>query len=620
MSIDITNKLKNESVNREIRKNFTDFRRQLISYARTNFSDQIQDFSEASLGGMLLDFASIVGDSLSFYVDYQFDELNYETSKNTENIISHLKRAGVKGGNASPSSVYVTFVIEVDIDDSSDINLLVPDAKQLPVVKSGTTLVSDSGVKFVLSEDVDFSSNTTKIVSEVDDNGLPIKLFLEKNGVCVSGTISVESVTFPEDTTNSFLSYTLSNTNVHSIISVQDENQNMYYEVEYLTQDTVYAKVENSKYNQIYPTAAPFRFIIEKNYQNNTSLLRFGNGNGKALQDNVLTNPEDFLLPLKNREYNAKLSLDPNMLIKSNSLGVSPQGKTLTIRYIHGGGKNHNVEARTINEVLNPVVVFPNISDDDQQLEEITSAVLETLDVVNVDKAVGGSNALSLDDLKTHIPHMINSQSRVVNEKDLISRIYTMPTDYGRINKATILPNLYSNLSKDLFIICLDSDDKYVYANDALKVNLKNYINQFRLLGDSFNILDSAIYNFGIDLTIKVKSNYVIEDVLDEVISNITQILRFETLQINEAINVNDIVNVVLNTNGVSSITTIPKNIIICKNFENNFFDNESDLSFEYSQNTFSSKDQYEDGFVFPTRGGIFEIKYPELDITVRNG
>ena len=254
------------------------------------------------------------------------------------------------------------------------------------------------------------------------------------------------------------------------------------------------------------------------------------------------------------------------------------------------------------------------------QLEEITDVVLETLDVVNVDKAVGGSNALSLDDLKTHIPHMINSQSRVVNEKDLISRIYTMPTDYGRVNKATILPNLYSNLSKDLFIVCLDSDDKYVYANDALKANLKNYINQFRLLGDSFNILDSAIYNFGIDLTIKIKSNYVIEDVLDEVISNITQTLRFETLQINEAINVNDIVNVVLNTNGVSSIVTIPKNIIICKNFENNFFDNESDLSFEYSQNTFSSKDQYEDGFVFPTRGGIFEIKYPELDITVRNG
>ena len=69
---------------------------------------------------MLLDFASIVGDSLAFYVDQQFDELNYETSKNNRNISSHLKRAGVKGGNASPSSAYVTFIIEADIDSTKN--------------------------------------------------------------------------------------------------------------------------------------------------------------------------------------------------------------------------------------------------------------------------------------------------------------------------------------------------------------------------------------------------------------------------------------------------------------------------------------------------------------------
>ncbi len=619
MSIKIANKLENERRSRDIKKSFNDFRRQLNSYAKTNFADQIQDFSEASVGGMLLDFAAIVGDSLAFYVDQQFDELNYETSKNTKNISSHLKRAGVKGGNASPSSAYVTFIIEVDIDSTKNINLLEPDARQLPIVHKGSVLES-ADIKFILSEDVDFRQNPEKYVSESDDNGLPIKLFLEKKGVCTSGTISEESITFSVDDIDVFLSYTLSNNNVHKIVKITDDFGNEYYEVDFLSQDTVYLNVENSKYTQLYPTAAPFRFISEKNYQNNTTTLRFGNGSGKKLNDNMLTNPEDFLLPLKHRDYNSNVMLDPNMLIKSNSLGVSPAGSTLTITYIHGGGKNHNVDAESIDTIKSAIVTFPNISDDDVDIAVITDDITDTLDVINEKPAVGGSNSLTLNDLKSHIPNMINSQSRIVNEKDLFSRIYTMPTDYGRVNKIAVLENEYTNLSKDLFVVCLDNDNKYIHANDALKVNLKNYINQFRLLGDSFNILDSPIYNFGIDLTIGIKINYSVEEVLDRTLSNIDQNLNFKALQINEAINVNDIINVVLNTDGVANIITLPKNMIFCKNSEDDFVDEADDETFTYSRNPFSPLTQFENGFIFPIRGGIFELKYPELDITVRNG
>jgi len=34
----------------------------------------------------------------------------------------------------------------------------------------------------------------------------------------------------------------------------------------------------------------------------------------------------------------------------------------------------------------------------------------------------------------------------------------------------------------------------------------------------------------------------------------------------------------------------------------------------------FSSKNQFIDGFVYPLRGGIFELKYLDFDIVVRNG
>lgn len=619
MAVNVTNKLKNQRKSQYINKTFDDFRSELFQYARSNFSEQITDFSESSLGGMFLDFAAIVGDSLTFFVEQQFNELNYETATNTRNIESHLKKAGVKGGVASPSSVYVTFFIETDIDSADDF-IIKPDPSYLPVIKKGTQLTSNSGITFILAEDVDFRKDYTQNILEVDESGIPLTLILEKKGLCTSGKVSTETVSFDSGDSDLFLSYALSNVDVQHVIKVVDNDLNEYYEVEFLSQDTVYLNVENSNENYLYPTPAPFRFIVENEYSSNAMLLRFGNGSGKMLQDSLLTNPEDFMLPIKNRSYNTNMSLDPNSLLNSNSLGVSPAGKTLTITYLHGGGTNHNVPSETIESVTNLIMVMPNISDDNVSIEDITADVESSLEVINEEKAVGGSNRLSLEELRLQIPNMITSQNRVVNEKDLISRIYTMPTNYGKVHKISIIENEYSNLSKDIYVICKDSAGDYAYANDALKKNLKNYINSFRLLGDSFNIVDSPIFNFSIDLTVKVKSSFIIEEVLDETISRIIQNMSFENLQINQAINVNDIINIVLNTDGVSSIVTIPENIVKAKSFQDNFFDDVDEIDIEYTENLFSSKNQFIDGFVYPLRGGIFELKYLDFDIVVRNG
>ena len=620
MSIDVSKKLVNQRRNQYINKTFEDFRNDLIDYAKTNFSNQIQDFSESSLGGMLLDFAAIVGDSLSFYVEQQFSELSYETATNTSNIIKHLRKAGVKGGNASPSSVYVTFFIETNIESGS-VNDLMPVINELPIIKAGTTLRSDDGINFILSEDVDFTrGDYKKEVAEEDENGSPLTLLLEKKGLCTSGILTSETVTFDSDDNNLFLSYNLSNINVQNVVKVLDSDLNEYYEVEFLSQNTVYLKVEDTKENYLYPTAAPFRYTVERNFQNNTSTLRFGNGSGKTIEDNILTNPEDLLVPLKNRNYSENISLDPHSLITSNSLGVSPAGKTVTINYIHGGGESHNVAAGSIETIVNPIMVFPNIADSAQDIDTITASVIESLDAFNEEEAVGGTNALTLEELRLQIPNTLVAQNRIVNEKDLISRIYTMPSDYGKVHKIALLENQYTNLSKDLFVICKNNQGFYIHANDALKMNLKNFINNFRVLGDSFNILDAPIYNFDIDLTIKVKSSFVVENVLDNVISRIIQNMRFDTLQINEAINVNDIINIVLNTDGVSSIVTLPENIIGSKSFQDDFFDEEEEEDIEYSNNSFSPRQQFQDGFIYPLRGGIFEFKHSNYDIVVRNG
>ena len=72
MAIDVKKKLKRKNNRTYLSKDFDSFRAELLRYAKTYFPDKIQDFSEASLGGLLLDMVAMVGDTMSFYLDHQF--------------------------------------------------------------------------------------------------------------------------------------------------------------------------------------------------------------------------------------------------------------------------------------------------------------------------------------------------------------------------------------------------------------------------------------------------------------------------------------------------------------------------------------------------------------------
>lgn len=618
------NKLKNyQNKNRVINKDFDSFRNELLNYAKSNFSNQIQDFSEASLGGMFLDFASLVGESLSFYIEQQFNELDYETSSSDYNLINHLRKAGVETGYASPSSAYVDFYIEIPASNNQTLeDNVLPDSQFLPIIKSGTKLSSIEGINFMLEEDVDFTKSYDKLtISETDDNGDPTSLILVKKGICVSGDVFSESVTFNKNDAGNFLSYTLSNQNITKILKIVDNDYNDYKEVEFLSQDTVYEKIENGNESFFEIKPASFRFIVEKNFDSGLSTIRFGNGSGHVIEDNILTNPEDYLsLPLLGKNYLSRNSLDPKKLLNSDSLGVSPAGKTLTISYKYGGGTSHNISANTIDEILDLKIIYPNIGDNaNENIKSIVNIINTTIGVDNEEEAVGGTNSLSLEELRDQIPIALKRQSRIVNHEDLLARIYTMPAEFGKIHKAAIVDNPYTKSAKDLYIICKNDDDHYVHANDAIKINLSKFLNEYRLIGDSLNIVDTPIYNFSIYLKIKISPSYDSRSVISQVKSKIFQSMRFETLQIGEGININDIISFVLSCPGVVTVISNYKTIVRSKT-NNDITQQQSFLNVSYSLNRFSSRESYLDGIVYPPAGGIFELKYPSLDIEIVSG
>mgnify|MGYP001447099736 CR=1 FL=1 len=601
--------LKNQNTRQFSNQTFSDFRQDLLDYANTFYKDNILDFSEVSLGGMLLDFASIVGDSLIYYAEQQFNELDYSTATDPSNIVKHLKRANIKDSKASPSSVDVTFTIEVPALQGFDENV---DQTLLPEIRKGTTISSDTGIIFTLQEDIDFSKDYIIEVGEESLTGIET-YFVSKKGLCVSGQIYEETFNIP-DNENYFISVELERENITSIISIYDNDNNEYFEVDYLSQSTVFKKKTSGENNYISIIPAPRRFVTEENFLTGRTSIRFGNGNGKTVKDDIFYNPEDLLLPLKNKDTFSRADLDPGKLLKSDTLGISPRGKTITVTYKSGGGTSHNVSRNSIVNIIGePLMVFPkealNVNDID--------AVIESLFVNNEQGSVGGAQALSLEELKQQIPSVIRSQNRIVSYEDLISRILTMPTDFGRINKAVALNNPYNNFTKDLFIVCKNSEGFYVAASDAIKKNMSNYLNEYRVIGDSFNIVDVPVFNFGIEAQIVVKAGYDPENVIFDVNSRLVERMRFDLLQIGDPIDVNMIDVIIKSTEGVADIITSKENIIVSKNLSQVDFDSELLEIISYNNNTFSPSISYNNGLIFPERGGIFEMKYTFNDINI---
>ena len=113
------------------------------------------NFSEASLGGLLLDLAAYVGDTMSFYTDHQFKELDPTTAVEPINVERMAQAAGIKIPGSAPSVADVTFFLRIPAIEKDGV--FIPNPNTLPVIKQNTSLKTNSGVKFYLIEDLDFS-------------------------------------------------------------------------------------------------------------------------------------------------------------------------------------------------------------------------------------------------------------------------------------------------------------------------------------------------------------------------------------------------------------------------------------------------------------------------------
>jgi len=596
-----------------LNKDFNSFKADLLDYARVYFPNANQDFSENSLGGLFLDFASYTGDVQSFYLDHQFHETDPTTAVEVVNIERHLRNSGVQIVGSAPAVVQQTFFIEVPATTDST---PVPDRTALPIFGASTTLQADNGTYFELVEDIDFSEVDAdgNLIAQVAVSNRNIQnaatsFILSKKGPCISGFRAVES--FSVGSFVPFKTFTLSRENVTEVISVVDSENNDYYEVEHLSQDTVFKavtnKTNNSALNNLFiednlvVTPAPYRFTKNMSLNTRLTTLTFGGGSAASLDNDIVPDPSDFAVPLYGKRNFSRFTIDPGKLLQTSTLGTIVPNATLSVAYRYGGGLSHNVIARSLRNIISMVMTFPN-----NPSARVAQSVRGSVSTINEQDAGGGEDPPSINDLKARIPSARASQGRVVSKPDLLARIYTMPSNFGRVFRAAIHPNPNNPLSSRLYVISRNSSGQLVVSPDSLKDNLVRYLNQYRLISDALDILDAPVINIKVKFSVVIDPTYSANKniVLQAVIKRLRDYFGQKKLELDQPIVIADLQNLIFNNPGVLSVGEIK--------IENVFgtVGSRSYSSVQYDIDTNTEK-----GIVFGSQGSIFEVRYSDVDL-----
>lgn len=581
-------------------RDFETIKKELVEYSKRYYPDTFSDFNKSSFGSLILDTVSYAGDVLSFYLDYQFNESMLNTAVEFDNIIKISKQLGYKYNPRSTASGFVTLFLSVPAESDS----LGPNVDYLPILKQGTIFTSTGGQLFTLLQDVDFSNSSNEIVvANVDSTtGTPTSYAIKAFGIVQSGYYDQKVIEVSDY--KRFLKLDLQDSNVLEVVSVTDSDGNEYYEVDNLSQDVVYRSINNNNAQVdgvtsiLKPFPVPRRFVVDKN--NTTTFLQFGYGSEDELTNSSVVDPSQNVLQMHGRNYFTEQSFDPTNLIKSDKFGVAPANTTLTIVYRKANVNFSNVAASTITGVRTSTFTFPNINGTTAQLR---SFVKNSLEVINEEPLVGEVRMDQAEELRMNTLNYYAAQNRAVSLIDYQSVIYSMPSQFGKIKRCTIMQDTNSfKRNLNIYVISQTNSGVLTVANSIVKSNLKTWLASYKMINDTIDILDATIINFGIDFSIAVDPFYDRATVLSKALLAVQVDFGGTRYDIGESISVAEIYNTLNKLDGVIDV----RNVTITQKFGPSYSNSIIDLN---SMTTFDGN------YINAPKNVIYELKFPSVDV-----
>jgi hypothetical protein len=507
---------------------FDSIKKNLINYAKKYYPNTSKDFNEASFGALMTDLVSYVGDSLSFYLDYNANESFLATSLEYENVVMHANQMGYKHSTTRSSVGKIDLYIPIPANTTYS----APDTNYLPRIRAGASFSTPGGNIFTLIEDVNFLSQDSEYVGdELSADGSKIAYYIVKKSARV---ISGENrqTTMEVGDFQRFLKLKIPASNISEVVSVVDTNGNEYYEVDYLSQNVVYRPVVNrdastqtgSAQSIVKPFPVPRRFVVERNGRN--VFLVFGYGSESEIKKEKVADPSEIVLDILGKNYVSNVTFDPSKLLTTEKFGVSPINTSLTVTYRINTEQNVNAAVGSVTTVVNPNIEFSN----PQNLEAAKMQyIIRNMESFNEEPINGDISVPTTEEIKKRAYASFATQGRAVTLQDYVSATYAMPVNFGSVKRASIHRDdndLTRNMN--MYIISEGPLGKLERSSSVLKQNLKTWLNSVKMVNDSVDILDATVLNLGIEFDVvgqkNVSTNQVFNAAKTELFDQLTVI------------------------------------------------------------------------------------------------
>jgi len=611
-------------------KDFGNFRNNLIEFTKQYFPQTYTDFNEASPGMLFIELAAYVGDVLSFYTDVNLKESLLDQASERGNVFDLARSLGYIPNNAVPA--YTTLNVYQLIPSIGTGANVMPDYNYALSIKPGFRIKQEGGpaiFRTLDSVDFTFSSSfdpTEVTIYETDDaTNLPTYFLLKKSVKAVSGQVKTANFTFTSPVP--YDKVVLPDTNIIEIISVEESDGDNWYQVPYLAQDTIFEDVPNLLENDpdlyVYRSQCPSllklrktskRFITRMRSDNKLE-LQFGAGVSDNNDEEIIPNPDNVGNGLAGFRRGVDVDIDPSNFLYTRAYGQAPSATTLTVTYTVGNGIQDNVPAYSLTNID---FIEYNENVNSSSNVGIVNFVKTTVAVSNDAPAIGAKTADTLTDIKNNAMSYFATQNRLVTREDYIIRAYSMPSKYGSVAKAYIVPDdqisqseytsqrVANPLALNMYVLGYNASKQLTALNDAVKENLKSYLDYYRILTDAVNIKDAFVINIGVDFEISVLPNYNSNEILLKCINALKSMFDIDKWQINQPVIKSDVINTLGNVKGVQSVIGVQ-------------FLNLYDSSAGYSGNVYNLNTATRNGVIYPSLDpSIFEVKYTDSDIRGR--
>jgi len=637
-----------------LNRDFSSFKSSLIEYSKTYFPRTYKDFSDASPGMMFIEMASYIGDVLSYYTDYQFKESLMPYAEERKNVLALANYLGYKTKPTKSATTNIDLYQLIPSTKDSN-NNYIPDNNYALKIREYMEVSNESGVSFITTDPVDFSLDSKFSPREVtvysrDNYGIPQFFLLKKSVKVIAGKITTKS--FTVGTAVPFYKISLSELNVIDIIDVKDSDNNKWYEVDYLAQDLVFTETENTDFTNNtyvqYSSEVPKliksfktsrKFVVNVT-ANNITYLEFGAGTDATSDEVIYPNSELVGIGLTNIG-NLNLNYDTSKLLNSETFGQSPSNTVLTVQYLVGGGLLSNSPSDTIKNISS-VTYLNDTTGLTPSQNSLLTTIKNSLRISNPNPAIGGKNEESVEEIRQNALANFGSQNRTVTVDDYISRIYSIPPRFGSIAKVMVIPNsdlsistnqillngfinnqnqttLINNSSENnyrkvnfdvsnpfslnLYILSYNSNKNLTQINEALVYNIRQYLQKYKIISDSVNIIDGYIINIGVDFKILVYNNFNKKEVLDQCLQKAKDFFNIDKWYFNQPININQFELELAKIEGVQSVAEVT-------------FKNLTQNDGDYSPHEYNLFEATHNKIIYPSLDpSVFEVKYPDNDI-----